>query len=499
MWAWARDKLILDKSCHLALYDQRLMRRSPGFVFWFCSLSVALAALSLRATEPPRSSVLFISIDDLNNSLGCYGNTAVKTPNVDRLASMGIRFDRAYCQYPLCNPSRTSFLSGRYPDTTGIFDNDTSPRTVLKDLLFMPEYFRSEGFFTACCGKLVHGGFRHDLKWDVLEDAAKDSKRSKTDTGDEEEAPARRGSTGTVEKGVLGARATTGPDSEEPDGINARRVAQLLEENREKAFFITAGIHKPHLPFTVPKKYFDMHPPDKIVLPKEPADDTKDIPALALTQIGGGGSNRAAEEGDRRASIAAYYACVSFMDAQVGVLLDTMDRLKLWDKTVVIFMSDHGWHLGEHGGLWKKMSLFEPSARVPMIMVVPGMKTGVSSERLVELVDLYPTLAELCGLPKPEGVEGISLVPLLQEPNRPWKKAAYTIVSRGKKTGRSVRTEDFRYTEWGDPDSAELYDHRSDPYEYTNLVTDPRHASTLKQMRQLLADGWKAARPDKPL
>jgi len=453
---------------------------------------VVCANIRVQAQSPSRRlNVLLIAVDDLNNHLGCYEHPVVKSPNIDRLAQRGVRFDRAYCQYPLCNPSRTSFLSGRRPDTTGIFTNTTPPRTTLKDVVFLPEYFKQHGYFTARVGKIAHGRFADAVKWDVSEEPGRDQ------GGDDEQrgqGRRRRPPGGAATQGQQPLwQATHNKDEAEPDGRTARRIVQLMEQNKDKPFFIAAGFHKPHIRWIAPKKYFDMYPPDKIQLPQEPADDRQDIPNVALNRNANFASITNAQS--RRQAIAAYYACTTFLDAQVGVLLDALDRLKLWDNTVVVFLSDHGFHLGEHGGLWAKMSLFEPSARVPFLIAAPGKKAGVASPRLVELVDVFPTLTQLCGLPTPEGMEGVSLVRLLEDPNRPWKKAAFTQVQRGGVMGRSVRTERYRYTEWGSEKVAELYDHETDPLEHTNLVNDPKHAKVVEEMRRLLKEGWRAAAP----
>lgn len=438
-----------------------------------------------------RLNVLFIAVDDLNNSLGAYGHPVVKTPSIDRLASRGVRFDRAYCQYPLCNPSRTSLLSGRRPETTRIFSNDTPPRTHLKDIVFLPEYFRRHGYFTARVGKIAHGPFENAVAWDISESA---SGRAEAQTQNQQRPNQQRRDRERNTPGGLPVqwRATNNNDGQEPDGRTARRIVQLLQQNKDKPFFIAAGFHKPHLPWVAPKKYFDRYPPEKIKLPEEPPEHAQKTPPMARTR---NPADDRMSDGQKRQAIAAYYACTSFMDAQVGLLLEAMDRLKLWDNTVVVFFGDHGFHLGEHGGLWRKMSLFEESARVPLIIAAPRIRTGVASPRFAEFVDLYPTLTDLAGLPAPRGMEGISLAPLLENPNRPWKKAAFTVVSRGKVFGRSVRTERYRYTEWGDEKIAELYDHQTDPHEHKNLVDDPAHAKALAEMRQLLKDGWRAALP----
>ncbi len=449
-------------------------------------LSLPLAAPLYSQTAGRKLNVLLIAVDDLNNRLGCYGDKLVQSPNIDRLAARGVRFDRAYCNYPLCNPSRTSLLSGRRPDTTRIFDNTTPPRTHLGDVAFLPEHFSRHGYFTGRVGKIAHGRFEDAVQWDVSEFARAGGDRR----AQRPPVPKKKEDGGAAK---LFWQATDNADADEPDGRTARRIVQLMEQNQEKPFFLGAGFHKPHLPWIAPKKYFDLYPPERIELPRTPPNDRDDIPPIALTRTA---SDQEMTDLDRKKAIAAYHAATTFMDAQVGVLLDALDRRKLWDSTVVLLFGDHGWHLYDHLGLWRKMSLFEESARAPLVVAAPGFKPGAASPRLVEFVDFYPTLCELCGLAAPDGMEGASLVPLLRDPQRPWKKAAFTVVRRGRDTlGRSVRTARHRYTEWGIETLAELYDHQTDPREWRNLAGDPKHAATLAEMRRVLRDGWRAALP----
>ncbi|HEV3120771.1 MAG TPA: sulfatase, partial [Isosphaeraceae bacterium] len=441
----------------------------------------ACVASGSPAADPPagRLNVLFIAVDDLNTRLGCYGDPIVKSPQIDRLAARGVRFDRAYCQYPLCNPSRTSFLSGRRPDTTQIFNNQTEPRSTLgKNVLFLPETFHRYGYFTARVGKIAHDTFSSLVSWDV--DQATPKGASAETKAARQAARAKAAEAGALK---LTHVATENRDEDEPDGRAAARVVALLEEHKDGPFFIAAGFHKPHLPWVAPKKYFRLYPPDQMPLPGGPANDRDDIPAVALTRTA---SDDDLTDAERRECIAAYHACTSFTDAQVGLLLDALDRLKLWDNTVVVLFGDHGFHLGEHGGLWRKMTVFEEAARVPLIVAAPGKVSKAVCPRLVELVDLYPTLVDLCGLAKPEELEGTSFVPLLQDPNIPWKWAAFTIVYHGNKLGRSVRTERYRYTEWDGGAATELYDHELDPHEYNNLARDPGRAELIAELRQLL-------------
>ncbi len=264
-----------------------------------------------------------------------------------------------------------------------------------------------------------------------------------------------------------------------------------------KPFFLGAGFHKPHLPWVAPKKYFDMYPPEQIHLPDTPANDRDDIPPIALTHTAG---DDALTDLDRKKCISSYHACTTFLDAQIGVLLDALDRHHLWDNTIVILWADHGWHLDEHLGLWRKMTVFEEASHVPLIVCAPGMHRGSVCRRLVEWTDVFPTMTQLAGLTNPPNLEGISVVPLLNDPARPWKKAASTVVLHKQTLGRSVRTERFRYSEWGSSKVAELYDHDEDPHEFTNLAADPKLASkiakTCEELQRYLAPGgWKAALP----
>jgi len=459
-------------------------------------------------------NVLFIVSDDLNCSLGCYGDKVTQSPNIDRLASRGVRFDRAYCNYPVCNASRTSFLSGRRPETTKVLGNGTEPRIALgKDFKFLPEYFHDHGYFTASIGKISHPTFAGSVKWDVQndaqrgqgeEDAEASAAKTKAKAADgkaklDAAAKAKRRAAKTAKaeaQAALGGdvpfgwQATSNDDAEEPDGITARRVVKLLEQHKDGPFFIAAGFHKPHVPHTAPKKYFDLYDAAKMPLPKEPEGHAKYIPEIAQN----GKYYPELKPEQERAIIQHYHAATTFMDAQVGLLLDALDRLKLWDNTVVVFLGDHGWHLGEHDGFWAKMSLMEESARAPLIIYAPGKKSNADSPRLAEFVDVFPTLTDLCGLPLANGLEGISLAPLLDDPNRPWKKAVFTVVSRRGGLGRAVRTETHELLVWPDG-SEQLYDHTRDPHEYENLALDTRVKETADSLRKLLKDGWQAAGP----
>lgn len=446
----------------------------------------SLAAQSAFGQRGAKRNVLLIAVDDLNTRLGCYGDPVVQTPNIDRLAKRGIRFDRAYCNYPVCNASRTSLLSGLRPEKTKVLDNRTPPRTAIKDAVMLPEYFHRHGYFTARVGKIAHGLFEDAVSWDISESA-----RGRTAAAQQKGRRKKAGGGAGDDAGALQWVMTDNPDEAEPDVHTARRIVELMDRTGGKPFFLGAGFHKPHLPWVAPKKYFDLYSPERIKLPDTPADDLADIPPIALT-------HREAEKRmtdlERKKAILAYHAATSFMDAQVGVLLDALDRKKLWDNTVVLLFGDHGWHLNEHLGLWRKMTVFEEAARAPLIVAAPGKRRGESCPRLVEWVDIYPTLAGLCGLPMKPGLDGEDMTRLLANPQQRWKKAAYTIVRHQGVIGRSIRTDRFRYTEWGSPDVAELYDHELDPKEYRNLAKDPKHAQTIVGLRTLL-DNPELARP----
>jgi len=457
-------------------------------------MPMAAPLASLAQSRGGKMNVLLVAVDDLNNRIACYGDPVVKTPNMDRLARRGVRFERAYCNYPLCNPTRTSLLSGRRPETTQVFDNNTPPRTHLGDVVFLPEYFKANGYFTARVGKIAHGRYEDAVTWDISESRAGTQLPRGNDRREAKNAKAEGGGAAK-----LSWTATNRSDDQEPDGATARRIVQLIEQNKGKPFFIGCGFHKPHLPWVAPKKYFDLYKTEQIQLPKTPRDDRDDIPPLALTNTKG---DEEMSDLERKQAVLAYHAATSFMDAQLGVVLDALDRNKLWDNTVVLLFGDHGWHLYDHLQLWRKMTVFEEAAHAPLIVYAPGKKQNVASPRLVEYVDIYPTLTQLAGLPQAKGMEGTSFVPLLDNPQRQWKKAAYTMVARGKGSfGRSVRTDRYRYTEWnGGKDGVEFYDHETDVNEWTNVAwpsrkRDAKQSAAIEEMKKLLHADKMANRP----
>lgn len=461
-----------------------MSRSLLALIVFSLTITPSIVVASDAPAARRRPNVLLIASDDLNNDLGCYGHPLVRSPNLDRLAGRGVRFDRAYCQFPLCSPSRVSLMTGLRPDTTRVFDLKTDFRTIIPQVVTLPQLLRNEGYATARVGKLYHFGVPGGIGTNGLDDPQSWDQVINPRGRDKDEEHLL---TNYTPKRGLGSSvsflAAEGADEEQTDGMVATEAIKLLERYKQenKPFFLGVGFYRPHCPYVAPKKYFDLYPLEKIELPKNPPNDLADVPQAAqYTKPPHWGMT----EQQQKEAIQAYYASVTFMDAQLGRVLDALDRLGLADNTVVVFWSDHGYNLGQHGQ-WKKQSLFEDSARVPLIVAGPGVTArGRGSKAIVELLDVYPTVANLCGAKPPEGLQGKSLRPLLENPDRPWQSAAYTQVARG----RSVRTDRWRYSEWG-PNGrggAELYDHENDPHEFTNLANDPAHANEVAELRALL-------------
>ncbi len=456
------------------------------------SLTGLSAPTIAHAADPQRPNVLLIAVDDLNTALGCYGHPLVRSPNIDRLAARGVRFEHAYCQFPLCSPSRVSMLTGLRPETTRIFELKTDFRTILPQAQTLPQSFQKAGYFVARVGKIFHYGVPGQIGTNGLDDPASWHKVVNPRGRDKDEEDKL---TNYTPKHGLGSAmsflAADGTDEEQTDGRAATAAIELLEEKRDRPFFLGVGFYRPHTPYVAPKKYFDLYPLDTIRLPDNPSEDRDDIPAAAI-QIRP--DNYGLTDLQCRQCTQAYFASITFMDAQVGRLLDALDRLKLADNTIVVLWSDHGYLLGEHGQ-WMKQSLFEESARVPLIVAAPGMAgNGHASPRVVESIDIYPTLAQLCHTPAPDDLAGHSLVPLLQQPDRAWDHPAFTQVQRAKFPGRSVRTQRWRYTEWDHGrEGTELYDHEHDPRELHNLAHDAKYSDTVAELRGMLQRAFAPA------
>lgn len=451
---------------------------------------VLTTAASAVYAQTARKNVLFIAVDDMNNDLGCYGHPFVKSPNIDRLASRGIAFANAYCQFPLSSPSRSSILTGLRPDRTRVFDLTYHFRQDLPDAVTLPQMFMNNGYYVARVGKMFHYGNPGDIGTNGLDDRASWHERINP-AGRDKNSLEQDVINYTPQRKGLGAAMAffsdpTGKDGEHTDGKVASEAIRLMSANKDKPFFIAAGFYRPHCPWITPSEYFNMYGITQMVLPGISESTRNAYPAQALASTNpwpyfGITPSQALE------CKLAYYAAISFVDSQIGKLLDALDSLGLADNTIIVFWSDHGYHLGEHG-LWFKQSCFEESAKSPFIIAAPGLKSaGRICKKTVELVDIYPTLAELTGLKPPETLEGFSLAGLMKNPDAKWDHPAYTQVQRGQVPGHSVRTEKWRYTEWNfGAAGSELYDEKNDPKELKNLASDPKYSAVVNEMKALL-------------
>ena len=473
------------------------------------TITCLLLCSGLQADKP---NVLFIAVDDLAGTLGCYGNLVAKTPNIDRLAATGVRFDRAYNQLPLCNPTRASIMTGLRPDQIQVYDLDRHFRDGLPDVVTLPQAFQKAGYFAARVGKIYHYNVPASIGTDGFDDPPSWNRTVNPkgrDKAEEDEIfnaePHRKISA------ALSWLAADGEDGEQTDGMIATEAIQMMEEFKQRPFFLGVGFFRPHTPYVAPKKYFDLYPIDQMRLPWAPADDRDDIPVAAFAHNCPVPHYNLPEPILLQAT-QAYYACVSFVDAQVGRLLDALDRLGLADNTIVVFWSDHGYHLGEHNGVWQKRTLFEQCARTPLIIRAPGQSgNGQACPRIVEFVDAYPTLISLAGIDGPDVLAGRDLSPLLANPIADWDGFAITQVLRPADDrletpvmGRSIRTDRWRYTEWaGGKYGVELYDHHTDPMEFHNLAIQPDAQARavierIKPKLHLLAPGKKPETPVNP-
>jgi iduronate 2-sulfatase len=466
------------------------------------------------AAESSRPNVLFLISDDLNNSLGCYGDSLARTPNIDQLATRGVQFDRAYCTFPLCGPSRNSMLTGLYPNSTGILANSQIFRQTIPAQVSMPQAFRRAGYFVGRIGKLYHYGVPNSIGTNGHDDPASWELELNPPGVDRlEEHPHIFSLTPGSFGGTLSWYASPKSDEHHTDGLMAADAEWVLErcaKRKDRPFFLAVGFFRPHTPYVSPKSYFELFPPAKMPVVEGVKEDQADIPAAGLASYK---KEQDALTNDlRRECLQAYYASVSFMDAQVGKVIAALDRLGLADNTIIVFTSDHGYHLGEHG-LWQKMSIFEESARVPLLIVAPGQGTsGGIANSPVSHIDLFPTLAELCGIEAPSNLQGQSLAPMLRDQSATGRGWAITQVTRprserrrnatagtrndGPFFGYSLRTPRWRYTEWAEGrQGRELYDHEADPRELTNLADDPVHAVTVEKLSRQLRNAVRATFP----
>ncbi len=470
--------------------------RSHKLPTLIASLAVTTALLAHGQAPPPsKLNVLFIISDDLNVDLGAYG-ASVSSPNIDALAARGVRFERAYTQYPLCSPSRSSLLTGRRPDATGVLTNPSALRPLwphfrerIPETVTLPQLFKNNGWFAARVGKLYHYGVPNNIGTASLDDYLSWD-LAINPRGHDREIHDRIFSIGQPGQfgGTLSWWADDAPDEEQTDGIGASEAVRLLERfaRERRPFFLGVGLYRPHTPYVAPRKYFDLYPADRIELPALSDDDRARTPAAAYASAQK--VQDAMEDRLRREAIQAYRASTTFMDAQVGVVLKALERLGLAQNTLVVFTSDHGYHLGDHG-LWQKMSLFERSARVPLVIAAPNARgNGRAVGGVVELLDLYRTLADLAGLTPAAEIEGTSLRPMLDDPRATVKQSAFTKV----RDGYAVRTARWRYIEWSAGEGgSQLYDMERDPDERKNVASDPAHAATLAELKKAIA-GYRA-------
>jgi iduronate 2-sulfatase len=446
-----------------------------------CVLLAVVVALGFasRLNAGEKLNVLFLMSDDMRPDLGCYGHPVVKSPNIDALAKAGVRFDRAYCQYPLCNPSRTSMLTGRHPTTTGVLDNRTWVGAAHPEWVSLPRHFKANGYAALRTGKIFHGGIDDADAWTEGGEARKFDGAVTPKTPPKDRAK-------TSDRVVT----LDGDGESHNDYRTADRAIAYLRKYKDKPFFLACGFTKPHSPPTAPKKFLDMYDPAKVPLPKDFAGKPTvpaGFPERSLTPNGDLFIGRDATEDEARQMIRAYWASVSWTDWNVGRVIAELDKLGLRENTVIVFWGDHGYHLGEKGKWAKHGSLFEIGARVPLIVLAPGTKgNGKVAPKPVQSLDIYPTLCELCGITAPAGLEGHSLKPLLDDPGAAWDHPAYTVAGTGKRLGVAVRTDKFRYVEYdGGAAGAMLFDAANDPHEVKNLADDPKYAKVREEMAAL--------------
>ena len=487
-------------------------------------LTLALLVCAQLTVAADRPNVLFIALDDLRPELHCYGQTHIHSPNIDQLAKGGVLFDRAYCQYPVCNASRSSLMTGLRPDSTGVCNNSEHFRKRVPNVVTLPQHFKDNGYTTRCFGKLYHGAFEKAYVGREFDDPPSWSLQPWygspqyyfTKHGIEiardvygkkyHKSGAQLDDWKTEFVQGLATEAPDVPDSTLYDGEATDRAIRALSELKGQPFFLAVGYIKPHLPFVAPKKYWDLYDRAGLPLPT-PDAPPPNAPVVALpralevrvqyTDM----RNQPFSEAQTRELRHGYYACVSYTDALIGRLIQELDRLGLRENTIIVLWGDHGYHLGEQD-CWGKLTDFERAARVPLIVSAPKAKSHDSKSRaLVELVDIYPSLCELAGLPMPSHLEGTSFAPLLDSPARPWKSAAFTQVVHGNATGRSLRTNRYRFTQWqhskspADTVALELYDHLKDPSETDNIAARPENAALIKELTAQLQAGWQSARP----
>jgi arylsulfatase A-like enzyme len=432
----------------------------------------ALTVLSLffgtsaAAAPPTKPNVLFIAVDDLNHWVGHLGrNPQTKTPNIDRLAARGVTFSNAHCAAPVCNPSRTALLSGRRPNVTGVYDNGNPYEKGVTNEQSLVTQLKNAGYETLGMGKLWHGGLGFPEQWTATGGREREQKAQLDDR-----------SIGGIKFGVLDG----GDEAVSDTAIADYGIAQLAKAH-DKPFFLTVGFHKPHMPWNLPKKYFDLHPLEQIQLPPTQANDLADIPPAGVKMADAFGDHaRVVKSGRWKEAVQAYLAAISYLDGQVGRVLDALDASPHKDNTIIVLWGDHGWHLGEKEH-WRKFALWEEATRAPLIWVVPGVtQPGGVCSRPVDFMAIYPTLCDLTGVKVPAHAEGHNIRPLLESPQAEWPHPALTTYGQNN---HALRSQRWRYIRYADG-TEELYDHDADPYEWKNLASDPQCGEVKKSLAE---------------
>jgi arylsulfatase A-like enzyme len=428
-----------------------------------------IPATSARAAAAERPNILFIAIDDLNDwvhHLG--GHPQGTTPNIDRLAQRGVTFANAHCAAPLCNPSRAALLSGLRPSTSGVYNNATDWRNIITATPTLPLYLKTQGYYVAGAGKIYHDSFRRDSDWtEYLTNRKRDPQPKGSDDG----------------VGGIKFAPVDADDADMQDYETVSWVIERLSTQHDKPFFLACGLHKPHMPWNVPQKYYDRFPLDKIILPKVLETDLDDVPPAGVKIARPQGDHRQILESGRwKDAVQGYLAAIAFADAMIGRLVDALDKSPSKDNTIVILWGDHGWHLGEKQH-WRKFTLWEEATRAPLMFVAPGVtRPGGVCKRTVDFMGIYPTVCDLAGLPVPEHVQGSSLKPLLANPEAAWDRPALTTYMFGN---HAVRSAKWRYIRYNDG-SEELYDEEKDPMEWTNLAARPELAAVKAELARFL-------------
>lgn len=482
--------------------NRRAFLKASGAAIGSLTIAPALVGKAFaQATNPAtadKPDVLFIAIEDVSpHRFGCWGGIA-KTPNIDRLASQSLRFDLAHTMCPPCNPSRTSLFLGLRPETTTVYSNTDDWRQKWSERVTMPQHFANSGYETARVGKMYHSEFEHDASWTKILDYGRVSRKTpavgpgmkyggKNNPGDAKNPD------GTPSKQPAGAPFLYGPsgldDLKDQAGLAATKAIEELAVAHDKPLFLAVGLQNTHLPFSAPDKYYAMYKPEDMVVPQDIEEDIKDIPDTPDLADHNDMTLREKQE-----AIAGHLASLSYVDSQVGRIIEGLEKSGRADKTIVVLWSDHGFLLGEHGQ-WRKGALYDEGVMVALLMKAPGLtQPGSVCKRPVESVDIFPTLFDLCNLPPYVGpIEGVSMRPILQDPQAEWKPGA---VTRNGRSNRSIRTERWRYSEYGNgTDKAELYDHTNDPKELTNVANDPANAETVKELSALLNADWTKRLP----